>query len=932
MSGTDSKSEGPRMQPQSSSFPSAHLAIRQYYDVPIDTTLADWQLKPDLPTVGEILGTDHEGEEFFIATNHIHGPWPSTQLYLETHYGLLREDATANLRDAVASFRERPGMKDNKNFVIYERVFFTHITMAHRGMAFRVCFSTKRAGQPILWRYSSRLLAGKVVALSPASDKFSTECVIAVVAARPMEGVVKTPTEVDLYFAQTEDISLDPLKEWIMIEARSGYYEAHRHTMTALQKLSRERDHICGLRTEIDVPGYIKHNSVMDFQPFAFDGSSQPLKYEIQKGLPPGLFGHLNPHQRDALWHILTSKLPIIQGPPGTGKTYVSLAVLQLLLAQMKPDDPPIIVTTHTNHALDQMLTHIAKFEPGYIRLGGRSRNARVAERTLFAIRENRKPAFLPTGLLQGARRRHRALVNDIIQKVLKGLDRQSEFSTGGIFVLHGLRTEEQLRNLERGSSEWITSAGRRPSDSLVAWLGPQAVLFDEFVSPSQFNKAVVDYDQDFELLMSLEEKEMVDNEGLEYLKGRVVDLRRAFPSYVGRVKSVPNEVMEKYLELRDMWEIPREDRGAVYKNLHSRLIAKLDERLRSKIYAYTEVSKRLQIGKLERDFEILKTTKLIGMTTTGLSKYRSLISALKPRVVMIEEAAEVLEASVAVACFESLEHLVLVGDHKQLKGSCALHDLAGEPFNLDVSMFERLTHNHFPFVMLKQQRRMAPEIRQLLTPIYDELHDHETVALSEPVPGMGDVRLFFFTHVWPEMNDTLTSKVNEIEALMVVELYTYICASGTSSKDITILTFYNGQRKKILRKLMENEGAILDGAPNVVTVDSYQGEENDVVILSLAMPLIELSDDDTSLTVPVSSSMEIEGPDKALPRPLSPCPSDWPSGAASDYQSLPKGGVSPGSDAPEAQITVSRTEGGAADTASRRLGEAKAGCGTGSS
>lgn len=108
-------------------------------------------------------------------------------------------------------------------------------------MAFRVSFSTRRAGQQILWRYSSRLIAGKVVALSSASDKFATQCVIAVVAARPMEGVIKSPPEVDLFFAQTEDIDPDPLKEWLMIEARSGYYEAHRHTMTALQKLSRER-------------------------------------------------------------------------------------------------------------------------------------------------------------------------------------------------------------------------------------------------------------------------------------------------------------------------------------------------------------------------------------------------------------------------------------------------------------------------------------------------------------------------------------------------------------------------------------------------------------------------------------------------------------------------------------------------------------------
>ncbi len=49
---------------------------------------------------------------------------------------------------------------------------------------------------------------------------------------------------------------------------------------------------------------------------------------------------------------------------------------------------------------------------------------------------------------------------------------------------------------------------------------------------------------------------------------------------------------------------------------------------------------------------------------------------------------------------------------------------------------------------------------------------------------------------------------------------------------EITILTFYNGQRKLIMRKLRERH---LRGTKfNVVTVDSYQGEENDVVLLSL--------------------------------------------------------------------------------------------------
>ena len=86
-----------------------------------------------------------------------------------------------------------------------------------------------------------------------------------------------------------------------------------------------------------------------------------------------------------------------------------------------------------------------------------------------------------------------------------------------------------------------------------------------------------------------------------------------------------------------------------------------------------------------ELDYNYLKEAKIIGMTTTGLSKYRGLIQSLEPKIVLVEEAAETLEAFVSVACFKryvwhspwqmmglkvsSLEQLILVGDHLQLRG-----------------------------------------------------------------------------------------------------------------------------------------------------------------------------------------------------------------------------------------------------------------------
>lgn len=92
-----------------------------------------------------------------------------------------------------------------------------------------------------MWDYSKRLISGSIVALSPARDCFRSKCIVAVVAVRPIEGVKKHPPEVDLYFARPEDAEFDPHVEWIMVEARSGYYEASRHTMSALQKMTKER-------------------------------------------------------------------------------------------------------------------------------------------------------------------------------------------------------------------------------------------------------------------------------------------------------------------------------------------------------------------------------------------------------------------------------------------------------------------------------------------------------------------------------------------------------------------------------------------------------------------------------------------------------------------------------------------------------------------
>ncbi|KAJ5832063.1 ATP binding protein [Penicillium riverlandense] len=818
----------------SHTLPPVKPAIRQYFEK-ADPADHDWRNKPEFPASEEILGTATETEDVLLAPNKISGRWSSTEEYLTTHYNLVREDAVAPLRDAVTFVREDPSIMDTKDVFTYEKVYIIGATFAHRGLALRMRFSTRRAGKKIMWKYSKRLVAGSVVALSPVQDCFDTKCIVGVVAARPLENITKEPPEIDIFFARPEQTEFDPQQEWIMVEAGSGYYEAYRHTMKALQKLSSERfplnEHICALEPRICAPEYVEAEPMVDIRALSQVPSEQSKKVNVLGQWPTSPMAGLDPSQWQALKVMLTKNLAIVQGPPGTGKTYVSVVALKVLLSNMTSGDPPIIIAAETNHALDQVLTHVSRFESNYIRLGGRSNDVEIRKRTLYEVRISAPPKEVDGGLSGPTRREHRILVNQLVE-LLKPFNHENGKNPipADAFSKHGLINEAQLLSLERGASAWIRPDTEK-CDLFAAWLGDQLVAFDVDYSRESFGFVENETDLEYEELKEIEAEHGLEEDDLEVLKGRFVHLREAFR--IQGQGSVSEVAVAQYLRSKDLWSIPSKFRGSIYNILRNKLLQMLTSKLRKLAVSYAATCEKSRIGRWEKDYYILQSAKVIGMTTTGLSKYRGLLSSLNPRIVLIEEAAECIEAPIAAACFDSLQQLILVGDHQQLKGHCALQDLASEPFFLEISMFERLVNNGIPYIMLREQRRMATEFRKLLTPIYGELIDHASVQSLASVPGMGDLRSFFFNHDWPESNDSLASKLNEREASMVVEFFAYLALNGVPVQNITVLTFYNGQRKLIL-KIMRTHPYLSKHLVKVVTVDSYQGEENEIVLLSL--------------------------------------------------------------------------------------------------
>jgi helicase required for RNAi-mediated heterochromatin assembly 1 len=142
-------------------------------------------------------------------------------------------------------------------------------------------------------------------------------------------------------------------------------------------------------KSEIEPPSYVQNNPYTDMSSIVTMEECENFQnVHILQDWPSSNSHGLDNSQSRALRRILTKRLAIVQGPPGTGKTYVSVVALKILLANMRKDDPPIIVTCQTNHALDQLLRHVAEFEPNFIRLGGRSKDTnKIRKRTLFEVR-----------------------------------------------------------------------------------------------------------------------------------------------------------------------------------------------------------------------------------------------------------------------------------------------------------------------------------------------------------------------------------------------------------------------------------------------------------------------------------------------------------------------------------------------------------------
>jgi hypothetical protein len=300
---------------------------------------------------------------------------------------------------------------------------------------------------------------------------------------------------------------------------------------------------------------------------------------------------------------------------------------------------------------------------------------------------------------------------------------------------------------------------------------------------------------------------------------------------------------IEELLKNCKIWKMSRVERMKLHDHWRTILYKRVEENLSYLQETYDKTRQESDNNYNEMRRQALLNSDVIGMTTNGAAKFQELIRSIGPKIIVCEEAGEVLEAHILSALTPSTQHLILIGDHNQLRPNVATYSLSmdsqpGKNYQLDKSLFERLVNGDnavkIEKAQLLTQRRMRKEVSDLIrNTIYEDLVDGDNTAKYENVRG-AQHNVFFIDHRHPEDSSgdfAIQSHANMYEVKMVVEMVKYFVRNGyTKPDDIAVLTPYLGQMIKIREALAKSFVVVVDerDEQNITELDERGGEEND--------------------------------------------------------------------------------------------------------
>jgi hypothetical protein len=182
-----------------------------------------------------------------------------------------------------------------------------------------------------------------------------------------------------------------------------------------------------------------------------------------------------------------------------------------------------------------------------------------------------------------------------------------------------------------------------------------------------------------------------VEGEDAEWMRSEIRGLQDRMFLLRQLLQGVPTLDEEQLNELynRDLMQIPLHQRWMMYNSWKVKALEIEEERAAQLEKLYFENANKLKDVRNLESAEICQKADIVGLTTTGAARQRALLNHLKPKIgnilffilqqsihyfilyhsnfyspfiVVVEEAAEVLESHVVCALSTSCQQLILIG------------------------------------------------------------------------------------------------------------------------------------------------------------------------------------------------------------------------------------------------------------------------------
>lgn len=236
---------------------------------------------------------------------------------------------------------------------------------------------------------------------------------------------------------------------------------------------------------------------------------------------------------------------------------------------------------------------------------------------------------------------------------------------------------------------------------------------------------------------------------------------------------------------------------------------------------------------------QLISAAQVITATLVGANHYT--IRNLDFTTVVIDEAGQALEPACWIPALKA-QRLILAGDHLQLSPTIKSAEAARK--GLSKTLLEKLAELHpQAVVLLEEQYRMHEDIMAYSSKVFyaNLLKAHHTVGKKTLFPG--DQPILFIDTAGCGFDEKAegTSVVNPEEAAFLIRHLSEYIEELKAHYDldkfpvIGVIAPYQEQ-VKVLREMLQSSGIAENYLKKISinTVDSFQGQERDVIYLSL--------------------------------------------------------------------------------------------------